>query len=1490
MSASAPAPAAVIRGGTTSLSATTPILLLPVRIETRFVDDSDHRPFLLLRVYPDTVNVSSFEPELTQDEITAGQQYWTLIWRAGLPPQPADAPAAAWRGLAAAYQPARAAWIASVLTPTNLASQPTAPTPDGSDPVPTPAFPAPPSRASSYEKAPTATLLPDQWFVILVNGTASRVVQGGPIAAELAVGLSPRDGTSPAGLPVDAGMRWLVDFDEAVKVGMGVRIPLSATEGIGGFERIIVLGVRQANADGPGESAFATLLAQHHYTDGLALVPQGAPTNNTPDASAAFSQRDPDYATSLRVERGAPLTADAAADGALAAALLGISTTSFDHVRYADAYGRRNAQDMLLAVWPATLGYFLEQMMDPVFSAVRQDEARRFALDNAVPRGLMPALRTGKTPYGILPVTSLAAYPPPSPTLFGFDNPEAALVGFVKDLLPAWRASIPGVPQIGASSDPDQDLAGVLGMDASSIDFRARHVIGDDAMWNLLQLLAFGAGTEEWWLEHLVRGSTLLNNLGLGSWNPRVLRTSTGRDSYPVPFPNVQDGPLSETELLRNDASVGGTAMNYIAWLRNAKLADIWAENYPGTKPTALLYRILRQSVMREYVTLAARSQIAVGALPATALREAELVNVAQATPTVTSREIVQRPIAPGSATTWAEFIFALGPSPEPQYVRFAELRASLDRLAVLPTAELDRLMTETLDACSHRLDVWVSAIANSILRRQRAAQPAEGARLHLGAYGWVEYLRPAAPPIPLGEAENALVARLDRDRLQRVADAPRALRPVVQPPADNGGFIHAPSMTHAAAGAVLRSGWMSHRNTQDEPVLEINLSSDRVRDALWLLDGVRQGQTLGALTGYMFEQGLHAAKLDIYVQPFRDVFPLIGNELTATTASGDPVPPPQVVDGVKLRAAWQAGQFGSGAYWGPGLPLPAPPANADQTVVLGLLADIDNRMDGLGDVSIAESVFQIMRGNYGRAGGMMDAVSRGDQPSDPDIVTTPRAGTDITHRLVLLLAGAPPPVAGWGGVPARPRAIVEPWLAGWVASHLPNPATVRGRVSWNAGGAQSAIVSLSDLAVGPLDVIAMADAADHPQRSELETRILYRANPPAGATSIVITYDTSGLPPGSLGFPDVMFAARALRDLLGAGRPLSPQAFSLPEADASKAGGVIDLPELNTRAAALLARLGSDITALQTALGAVTTTPQPVRDALFACSFYGVAGALPGPPAAPTDLPTQGAAVLAGLQKRQASAQATTLPATTSDAALGVITAILGNGALVLPHFTPPDVVALQGSFAQSAAMSASDPAAPERWLLQLSHIRPAPGRLDLAMTASALLGAPSAAALRLAQLPPVANDRWLGLPLDPAQPIAQGRVAIAALASGNPATAPKFSGLMLDEFLDRVPSPNTAAGVAFHFDEPDARAPQALLLAICPDQRQTWDIELLRDILLETLELAKIRGVDLKSVQEVGQILPALYFPFNLPEATPSVRLLDIGAADVVLRASLG
>src|SRR5258707_2492249 len=54
---------------------------------------------------------------------------------------------------------------------------------------------------------------------------------------------------------------------------------------------------------------------------------------------------------------------------------------------------------------------------------------------------------------------------------------------------------------------------------------------------------------------------------------------------------------------------------------------------------------------------------------------------------------------------------------------------------------------------------------------------------------------------------------------------------------ADNEGFVHAPSLNHASAAAILRSGYVSHADQGNPDVMAINLSSERVRRALFILD-----------------------------------------------------------------------------------------------------------------------------------------------------------------------------------------------------------------------------------------------------------------------------------------------------------------------------------------------------------------------------------------------------------------------------------------------------------------------------------------------------------------------------------------------------------------------------------------------------------------------------------------------------------------------------
>jgi hypothetical protein len=89
----------------------TPLLLLPVLIETRFMDRGGPSE-LWVRVYPDQIMANGHHPELTAAELAAGNAYWTPYGGRGTPRRDRTRSRRRGGGVAARYGAPRAAWIA----------------------------------------------------------------------------------------------------------------------------------------------------------------------------------------------------------------------------------------------------------------------------------------------------------------------------------------------------------------------------------------------------------------------------------------------------------------------------------------------------------------------------------------------------------------------------------------------------------------------------------------------------------------------------------------------------------------------------------------------------------------------------------------------------------------------------------------------------------------------------------------------------------------------------------------------------------------------------------------------------------------------------------------------------------------------------------------------------------------------------------------------------------------------------------------------------------------------------------------------------------------------------------------------------------------------------------------------------------------------------------------------------------------------------------
>jgi hypothetical protein len=1063
------------------------------------------------------------------------------------------------------------------------------------------------------------------------------------------------------------------------------------------------------------------------------------------------------------------------------------------------------------ALWPCTFGYFFEQIATPLLTDAQIADVRDHVGDYVRGRGPFAAFRVGRVPYGLLPVTAIGSWK--SATAGTIDTGLAAR-------LPAWKARwlalAGGVARVGATSDPDADLLGVLGLDASAREVRLREVIGPAQVQNMMLLLG-GAATAD----AVARGSltnSVLGQLGLAGTSPRFASLTYGTTALRIGRPFVAAGVLSETAAL---------SPNYIDQLRNANITALRAAGQTTSPEFAnpLLYHLLRQAILVELARISVGLAINAGTATIADRAEVELVRIAPATATATTAW--DRFAAPLPSLTGTVVLgdWLLQPSTDAEREPVRDYYAALAALSPLPTAELDRLVAETLDICSHRLDAWLTSMAARKLAAMRATN-ATG--VHLGAFAWVENLRPAtATTTP-------------------------------------GGFIHAPTATHAAAAAILRNAYLTRTGAERDAVA-IDLSSRRVRTGLALIDGVRQGQSLGALLGYRFEAALHAAQLDRYIAPFRARFPLGNDPSNAPAATTEQVPARDVVDGLALRNAVNGQSTAATIPWAS---LPAVAA-ADRAAMAPCLAQLDGDVDATADLLLAESIYQVAQGNVDRASATLNALAGGATLPDPEIAVAPRAVTSYSQRVAIAIG--PPGVlaAGWNAT--APRALAEPRLNAWLAARFGDPARVQCRVS-DGSPATAVTIALSDLGLCPLDVIALSRTVPPTGGGELDARIAWHAASALGITAPIAIDDSRPAAANAVSLLELLDVARLLDSAVSAARPLAAQDLT-PDASG---GDAADSAELDARATAAITAL----TAARAALASANTTASAVaalRAALWTCASFGVREAVPA--AADADVRAQPIAVLADLDRRLAAAASATDGATK-------LAAVFGSAFTVLPTFAPANGADLAAAIGDSATL-AGDAYATRQWFEAAARVREPLARFRLAALATEAIGG-GALDLIAAQLPHVAGARWIALPFDatnPAQVPVAGVLSLALHQDASVAGATSLAGLVLDDWTEAIPSATQLTSFAVHYDAPSAEAAQCVLLAVPPAPVATWDLATLVAIVEEAIDLAQIRAVDSDLLGSYALAVPTTYIAANVADETISLNL----AAHVIAEAAI-
>jgi hypothetical protein len=688
------------------------------------------------------------------------------------------------------------------------------------------------------------------------------------------------------------------------------------------------------------------------------------------------------------------------------------------------------------------------------------------------------------------------------------------------------------------------------------------------------------------------------------------------------------------------------------------------------------------------------------------------------------------------------------------------------------PVGELERLTAETLGLLTHRLDAWHASLAAERLaqKRHKGKTGVPGIGLQVGGYGWVVNLTPDT-----GEA-------------------------------DTQGFIHAPSLGHAATAAVLRSAWSAFSTDAGAAPFAVDLSSDRVRRAEWILGGVRSGQPLEELLGGRFERRLHDALLDTYIDVIRAAV-LLGH--------GSAAPASAIVDGLALAEAYAD--------------LVTPPladpvrvevekviAGPDEKRLRGLLHQTSVDLDAVSDALTAQAVHSVLGGDLAEAAAASAAMGSGDSGVPELRYAHVRRESDVVmHRVAAVFGDERPAVASLLG-------SIEPALCAWaerVASGVERAACSVGAVSFPLG----------ELGLTAYQLVALAGGG----RLERLVAAWARRFKGAGLAAAELPLELDALVP--------------LRQAIGRARPLGHHDLTRDEVEPAPVAG--DLDGRRDQLAAGLRALGqlkAGDELLRTRLADLLTVDDTATLA-----------------ALEADDVRERVETLIGICERAVLA-ARALEAVPEDELAEKLAAASRIPIRILPRFTAADPAGLAQAFTSGAGRGGSALAI-GAWLLQVGRVHPATGLLHEGLGLVELVSGTVRATYALAQLPDEPGEPWaaVGRPRG-------GRTCIVSVTDPQaPLTGAALSGLLFDAWAEPVPKPEVMTGVAVHFDSPSARPPQAVLLMTVPPE-PGFNVDEIVRIVRDTLDMTRCRAIGTETLDELGHYLPGLFLPEGYEVAT--------------------
>ncbi len=1546
---------------------------------------------LWVRIFPDDICLQSHEPALTEKELAAAKIFWQSMWEAerDFRSNHTDLAAAlrikeekqleAWKKLRVDILHHRANWIARVMRPVDF--------PDNLsvDIVKlSPAqFPDPGLKSDSWTIPPYTEILPESYTVkVFFKNPAipPKEISGSSIPDKVILGFDPdeKDENSFSGkgkvLELPSSIRWLTDINEAEKMGMAVRVPLSQPEFLAGISKLVVIGIKAGADETEGAKILTTLFDNHHYKpDGMAFLPQGTSTNNLPGQVSGFSQAGLPDEVSFKNELSNKPVNDPTSDGRRLETALGLEENFFATISNNDRFEGEEALQLNRALWAGTLGYYLDNHMRPNLTNDDINFTKTFFQNFVTGRGLLPSFRVGKQPYGIIPSTAWSAWK----TDANASLEEKRLVNFLKKMDEQWSklaGRVKTMKKIFEITDEQQlkkEFRELLAFQASSTRFFRRLVAGEYMLWNVNKM-SVPPGTEKVG----IRTTPNIYKTKLESaegWNepvnprPQILGKFFDDDYYKL-FDFSQDTAGLN---LVNDRG-----LNYLSILLDSTVDQLKANSYGedfnkfvSQRSSRLMFYLTRFALLQGWVDAATgllkKDKNVISPL---ARLDFEMEYILDGTePSLEHKSLLSKIGTRGNFETrknkWSFFDQVLNDGTktiskvadrlmdklqaDDPVKNLQNTRHALEHLAKVPVDRLERLMSEHVDLCSFRLDAWLQGLALSRLFANRKKQGFEKG-IFIGSFGYLENLMPGKSPwIQVKEITNPGIVDTAQRRVEDVvmpvydftgltpaqikiakkfvfiylgSDPATMLKedPVTKNiiqsntpiPVEDGGYVLTPSLEHAATAGILRAGYEHHSLSQgaESKTLAVNISSERTGWAIDMLKAVKAGHSLNEQLGYFIERKMYDnPMLAQFIPALRLAFPLHieRNEWDDDQQINEKNKISNlalVTDGLAIITKNQSPAIAPG--WNDKLTEIFPnqqTAKNEFGKVVGLAIE---QFDAVSDLVLAESVFQTVKGSPERAAAALRMLGDAGDITLPDVVNIPAESRVLTHRVGFVLNSTVNLQNAWpaGSAPVSLYARLSPDLNRWLADQLPAPNRIVAKIITT----DNSLLKVRILSTGiqAIDFFYLLKKSGYRPEESLLTWLFAEAakkTPGIDPKKIIgVSFDRDkSFSVNELSIREILPLVISIGSMLQIGRPMRPTDFLiLPDEVNNPTNNLYDNTSLqkvcrdysdNSATGPIVAyieNMNKAITALEANLP--VGFGSPASDAAFGNlirlipqSF--LLGSWDATPRCPDEcnaanasvLIDQGLHVIDLLTKRlevvntafsELAQQILSVPADKLFDKLSKLAGLfVGEDFIILPGFVLPDQKSIKATFNDPTLAASIGKFGVEEWLQGLSMVRENLGKYQFINNLRMVFNAIAAnRRIKIMQLPVVAggNNNWIGamFPENYVPPPQVTSLAYEFSTTFNPALP--LSGIIIDDWREKVPLPVLTAGVSIKFDQVNAEAPQCLLLVVAPEIKGAWDWESVVNAVIETMALAKKRAVDGEMIQStwLSQFLPAI------------------------------